>query len=43
MDALLNDLRYTFRTLVNAPAFTLAAIAALTVGIGANTAVFSTP
>src|SRR5262245_42302918 len=41
MDALLNDLRYTVRTLINAPAFTLAAIAALTVGIGANAAIFS--
>jgi predicted permease len=41
MDALLNDLRYTVRTLIKAPAFSLAAIAALTLGIGANTAIFS--
>src|SRR5262249_30696516 len=41
MDALLSDLRYTLRTLMKAPTFTLAAIAARTLGIGANTAIFS--
>jgi putative ABC transport system permease protein len=41
MDAFLNDLRYTIRTLLKAPAFSLAAVAALTLGIGANTAIFS--
>src|SRR5512142_3153450 len=41
MDAFRNDFRYTLRTLIKAPAFTLAAIAALTLGIGANTAIFS--
>ena len=41
MDVLLNDLQYTLRTLIKARAFTLAAVAALTLGIGANTAIFS--
>jgi putative ABC transport system permease protein len=41
MESLITDLHYTVRTLVKAPAFTLAAIAALTLGIGANTAIFS--
>ncbi len=41
MDDLLTDLKYTIRSLIKAPAFTLAAVAALTLGIGANTAIFS--
>ena len=41
MEAFLKDLRQSFRILRVNPAFTLAAIAALTLGIGANTAIFS--
>ncbi|MEO5898062.1 MAG: ABC transporter permease [Vicinamibacterales bacterium] len=41
MEAFLRDLKQSLRMFAQSPAFTLAAIAALTLGIGANTAIFS--
>jgi putative ABC transport system permease protein len=41
MDAFLRDLKYSAHMLLRTPNFTIAAIAALALGIGTNTAIFS--
>src|SRR3954471_10828391 len=41
MESFLRDLKQSLRMFAQSPAFTMAAVAALTLGIGANTAIFS--
>ena len=41
MEAFFKDLKHSLRMFRRSPGFTIAAVAALTLGIGTNTAIFS--
>ena len=41
IDRILQDIRYTVRTCLRSPGFSLLAILTMAIGIGANTAIFS--
>ncbi len=41
MTILINDIKYSIRQLIKSPAFTVVAVVSLSLGIGANTAIFS--